>query len=69
MVDNFFTVLVCTKMRLTDHPNEVLLNLIQFNFNLFNSIQFNTLKGYLCYKRITSQNLSSETQIKNFFIS
>ena len=59
MVDNFFTTLVCTKMRLTDHPNEVLLNLIQFNFNLFNSSQL----------RITSQNLLSETQIKNFFIS
>ena len=27
------------------------------------------LKGYLRYKMITSQNVSSETQIKNFFIS
>ena len=27
------------------------------------------LKGYLCYKTITSQNVSSEAQIKNFFIS
>ena len=27
------------------------------------------LKGYLCYKTITSQNMSSEAQIKNFFIS
>ena len=26
-------------------------------------------KGYLCYKTITSQNVSSEAQIKNFFIS
>ena len=25
-------------------------------------------KGYLCYKMITSQNVSSEAQIKNFFI-
>ena len=27
------------------------------------------LKGYLRYKTITSQNVSSEAQIKNFFIS
>ena len=27
------------------------------------------LKGYLRYKMLTSQNLSSEAQIKNFFIS
>ena len=26
------------------------------------------LKGYLRYKTITSQNVSSEAQIKNFFI-
>ena len=25
-------------------------------------------KGYLCYETITSQNVSSEAQIKNFFI-
>ena len=25
-------------------------------------------KGYLCYKRITSQKVSSEAQIKNCFI-
>ena len=27
------------------------------------------VKGYLCYKIITSQNVSSEAQIKKFFIS
>ena len=27
------------------------------------------VKGYLCYKTITSQNVSSEAQIRNFFIS
>ena len=26
------------------------------------------LKGYLCYKMITTQNVSSEAQIKDFFI-
>ena len=26
-------------------------------------------KGYLRYKTITSQNVSSEAQVKNFFIS
>ena len=26
------------------------------------------LEGYLCYKAITIQNVSSEAQIKNFFI-
>ena len=29
----------------------------------------NILKGYLHYKTITSQNMSSEEQAKNFFIS
>ena len=28
-----------------------------------------TIKGYLRYKMITSQNVPSEAQIKNFFIS
>ena len=27
------------------------------------------LKGYLCYKMTTSQNVSSEAEVKNFFIS
>ena len=27
------------------------------------------IKDYLCYKMITSQNMSSEAQIKKFFIS
>ena len=35
--------------------------LISDNFHLF--------KGYLHYKTITSQNVSSEVQIKDFFIS
>ena len=26
-----------------------------------------TTKAYLCYKMITSQNVSSEAQVKNFF--
>ena len=29
----------------------------------------NDVKGYLRYKMITSQNVSSEAQVKNFFIS
>ena len=28
----------------------------------------NPSKGYLCYKTITSQNVLSEAQVKNFFI-
>ena len=31
--------------------------------------QFGLVKGYLCYKTITSQNVSSEAQIQNFSIS
>ena len=27
------------------------------------------LKGYLCYKMITSQNALFESQVKNFFVS
>ena len=30
---------------------------------------YNSIKGYLSYKTVTSQNVSSGTQIKNFFIS
>ena len=30
---------------------------------------YRLVKGYLCYKMLTSQNVSSEAQIKNFFIS
>ena len=28
-----------------------------------------SLKGYLCYKTITSQNVPSEVQITNIFVS
>ena len=41
------------------------LNLLP-NFQKEGALQ--DLKGYLCYKTITSQNVSSETQVKNFFI-
>ena len=30
---------------------------------------FSELKGYLRYKTITSQNVSPDAQVKNFFIS
>ena len=33
------------------------------------SVIMQNLKGYLCYKMITSQNMSSQAQIKNFLIS
>ena len=32
-------------------------------------INIRYIKGYLHYKTITSQNMSSEAQIKNFFVS
>ena len=32
-------------------------------------IFFCSLKGYLCYKTITFENVSSEAQVKNFHIS
>ena len=39
-------------------------------FCLFSSvIDFGILKGYLRYKTIAFQNVSSEAQIKNIFIS
>ena len=31
-------------------------------------VQSQVLKGYLCYKTITSQNVPSKAQIKNFFV-
>ena len=38
----------------------------QTNFDHFVGLAF---KGYLRYKTITFQNVSSEAQVKNFFIS
>ena len=40
---------------------------------IFNSLfeflhENNLLKGYLCYKTITSQNVSLEVLVKNFFV-
>ena len=35
---------------------------------IFHLFVFN-FKGYLCYKMITSKNVPSEAQVKNFFIS
>ena len=29
---------------------------------------FDLIKGYLCYKTIASQNVSSDVQVKNFFL-
>ena len=37
--------------------------------NILIIIIYEHFKGYLRYKMITSQNVSSEAQIKNFFIS
>ena len=34
-----------------------------------NSTSFNSFKGYLRYKTITSQNMPSEAQVKNFLVS
>ena len=38
-------------------------------FNTFFPNIVSNLKGYLRYKKITSQNVSSDAQVKNFFIS
>ena len=47
--------------------NEILLrNTLSFNKIISRIVTF---KGYLRYKTLTSQNLSSEAQIKIFFIS
>ena len=34
----------------------------------FNMSSFVYLKGYLCYKKINSQNKPSQAQVKNFFV-
>ena len=54
------------------HPNKYSRELHYYSFavKLDRCVRScNTLKGYLHYKTITSQNVSSEAQIKNFFIS
>ena len=38
------------------------------NIWLGNTIINFVIKGYLCYQTITSQNVSSEAQVKNYFI-
>ena len=38
----------------------------QFTFSLHNDCY---IKGYLRYKTVTSQNVSSEVQVKSFFVS
>ena len=43
-----------------------------YNWEMHNLQAIETLKivkGYLCYKAITSQHFSSEAQVQNFFIS
>ena len=47
-------------------PNEIKQSDSLKSFKLIDST---IVKGKLPYKTITSQNVSSETQIKNFFIS
>ena len=42
---------------------------LAISFNVLKISVARVLKGYLHYKTITSQNASSEAQIKNFFIS
>ena len=37
--------------------------------NKIMTVFFSSVKGYLRYKTITSQNVSPEVQIKNFFTS
>ena len=37
-----------------------------FKNQYFQTRGINELKAYLCYKTITSQNVSSESQVKNF---
>ena len=48
---------------------ELFLLFFIFHHNFCNSNVDNFSKGYICYKMITSQNVSSEATIKNFFIS
>ena len=47
-------------------PRYTITNAVYFDWGSTISWHRNVFKGYLCYKTITSQNMSSE--IKNFFI-
>ena len=52
--------------------NNIIFQILQKcfqNVQLFSINPIKSLKGYLRYKTITSQNMSYETQVKNFFIS
>ena len=51
--------------------NETFLDFIQLLKYSKNSFprRPNSLKGYLHYKMITSQNVPSEARVKNFFVS
>ena len=56
------------KRKKQKQKKDIVINNFYFlvlDFRLFG----NLAKGYLCYKMITSQNVSSEAQVKNFFVS
>ena len=55
------------------HNFEITRSSIIFGLPCFNLITDGEnngvfVKGYLCYKTMTSQNVSSEAQVKDFFI-
>ena len=42
---------------------------LTYHYQNSNIVNESIVKDYLCYKTIPSQNMSSEAQVKNFFIS
>ena len=72
----FFQVGLCTPLwtiDVTDVVNHRMVKNTKTSISSEWNITFlqnkKILKGYLCYKMINSQNVLSEAQFKNFFIS
>ena len=66
----FVMVMSYLQLMIADICKKVVLNRYNkccFAFSL--KYVINMLKGYLCYKMTTPQNVLSEAQVKNFFIS
>ena len=57
------------KQRTKDYTGETQRHLIEHvKDHRGKDTKSHLFKGYLCYKKITSQNVTSEAQLKSFFI-
>ena len=63
----YFFLFNCLDFDVSTKHSAVDIRYFKYLFCLSNILS--EFKGYPCYKMITSQNISSEVQVENFFIS